>query len=67
MTMNDFVLDAFVDADRLYAEYEKLARLGDLAVLGHSGAMKQEVVASVSPVMCENYQNGIVERASPGI
>lgn len=64
--MNDLVFEAFENADRLYAEYSKLACLGELTMLGHS-ATKQEVVASVSPVMSENYKNGLLGSTSASI
>jgi hypothetical protein len=51
--------NAFDDANALYDEYTKLSALGDLARLGDTRD-NREIIASVSPVMCENYANAIV-------
>lgn len=64
--MNAGQYDALLDADRLYAEYAKLAALGDLAFLGEA-VSRSPIVASVSPVLCESYRNAIVERHSSSV
>jgi hypothetical protein len=52
--MNVHSLDAFENAERLYSAYAKLSELGDLAFLARSEEQKREIIASVSPVLCEH-------------
>lgn len=57
--MTGSAMNAFDDAEALYDQYAKLSALGDLALLGDTKD-DRVIIASVSPVMCENYANAIV-------
>lgn len=58
MTIQTF--DALENAERMYSEYTKLSELSDLALLARNEEHKREIVASVSPVMCESYANALL-------
>ena len=59
-TMADEMQEAFENANRLYERYETLAQLSELADLAACDNTKQGIVASVSPVMSEGYQNALL-------
>lgn len=58
--MNAVATEAFDNAAKLYEQYAKLAALNDLAQLGATERLQGDIIAAVTPPLCENYANAVV-------
>lgn len=58
--MNAVATDAFDNAAKLYEQYARLAELNDLVQLGACEPSRGDVLAAVTPTMCESYTNAVL-------
>lgn len=57
--MENELVDALADAERLYNEYARLSELGQLGASAPEPT-DGKIVASVSPCLLESYANAVV-------